>query len=694
MNSACEMSSCIRGVHGHRTSGRTCTSDWTVKFNDDTRYENDLISEGMVKVWIHHNSYVKFVSKIKKGVLRKLFGMSYDINVNKRIIRPLVDFNVCPNFVHFLGGGQGCTYDDIVRMLGRYGGPKSKIEDAFVRNVMYMKNGVDIVPSVTNFATVQLTSKMRKLAKSFVYDLIVTNPAMDTKKHKVEKFNEFIIQDSRYLMHSQWHVIFQVVAGCYAMSESGLIHNNMNPSSVTIKRNREQLVIYNYNFKTYVFQSRQTAYISGFKRSQSSHLGFNYNRNKIASIPNLDAIQFLYYVYEKCGKDLKPTILKLITSDKSQQAKLQKMYSDGPTFKLDPVEFAKFNSTSVILDNISQQFHNLSDMKDTRKAKYYACNPDMFHPQTRELLIATRLSPIATLPHSLSKREPVKKKHKERPNYDYDDSIDSYVSEPDDGLQPSQTPPEDWSPQQNQDPLEDWSLQQYQDPPEGWSPQQNQDPLDDWRPQQSQDPLDDWSLQQYQDPPDDWRPQQYQDPPDDWSPQQYQDPPMVQQKAKPEEKPSVNQLKPIMTRDLKNIFGPILGNMVFTTTDVFLELHMSDIAEASYWRKWYKKRIKKKDLQQQQKAAHQLFNTYKSAAHKVMQNRSLPANLRKSIRSWKKQARQTELPQDVKLIWKTKSTVDSSKTFYYSRDMANKTRRISLKVFRSLAKKMPNLVRD
>ena len=47
----------------------------------------------------------------------ELYGLNYELNIYKDIIRPIVDLNICPNFVKYLASGEKCSFNDLLNIL-------------------------------------------------------------------------------------------------------------------------------------------------------------------------------------------------------------------------------------------------------------------------------------------------------------------------------------------------------------------------------------------------------------------------------------------------------------------------------------------------------------------------------------------------------------------------------------------------
>jgi len=56
----------------------------------------------------------------------------------KIVIRPLIDYNVCPNFIRYLGSGENCSFDSVMRLLSTTIPDEQDRYMQFARNIEYM----------------------------------------------------------------------------------------------------------------------------------------------------------------------------------------------------------------------------------------------------------------------------------------------------------------------------------------------------------------------------------------------------------------------------------------------------------------------------------------------------------------------------------------------------------------------------
>jgi len=116
----CDISNCIINVSGMVSNSTSPTDIWFLTFHD-TYYKGDKIDKAFLKLFVDINSLppITFSTShiYSEDIIPSISGLNYELIVYRDIIRPLVDNNICPNFIKYLASGQGCSYDDILKFL-------------------------------------------------------------------------------------------------------------------------------------------------------------------------------------------------------------------------------------------------------------------------------------------------------------------------------------------------------------------------------------------------------------------------------------------------------------------------------------------------------------------------------------------------------------------------------------------------
>uniref|UniRef100_A0A6C0LWR3 Protein kinase domain-containing protein n=1 Tax=viral metagenome TaxID=1070528 RepID=A0A6C0LWR3_9ZZZZ len=445
----CQMAACLDNSNGDinpdtimglKADSASPTDTWIVKFKDTTTYDRIPIQQAFLKIWVSNYSYkcldehvIQFAPnnprnksifdtyKNKNKALNS--GLNYEARVYRDIVKPMIEKNICPNFVKFLGLGKDCSVDSLIRMLNVgdphpvsnfrnlygntvsmmttvIGGPKrNKITDGYSREELSTRNDI-ISPE--------------NLKKHITYNII----ANEVIKPNTLKLWEFVHQTDAFGYQGRdddpnpvyWNVIFQILASCYAMSQTKMNHNDLHLGNVYIEpvddSGGSRRFNYNYGNTLFTFESQYIAKVYDFDRGYVTRFGDNpllgqrecerYSQcNSI--IPNLDAIKLMGGLYKKKGTA--ETILNACTTNnQKKKTLLRKIFNDSNFLRLNgqrvgSAVLSGFNSVLEIMTNIA----TLSNIENVYPIGYipdpqdvFTCNPSMFNEVGKILEIVSK----------------------------------------------------------------------------------------------------------------------------------------------------------------------------------------------------------------------------------------------------------------------------------------------------------------
>ena len=108
----CNISNCIVKVTGMKSNSASPTDTWFLSFNDDTYYKEQKVEKAFLKLFADLDS-----PSINNNIKLELGALKYELKVYKDVIRPLIDNNICPNFIKYLASAEKCSYDNLLRFL-------------------------------------------------------------------------------------------------------------------------------------------------------------------------------------------------------------------------------------------------------------------------------------------------------------------------------------------------------------------------------------------------------------------------------------------------------------------------------------------------------------------------------------------------------------------------------------------------
>jgi hypothetical protein len=377
----------VKSVEGKESDSTSRTDTWVLQFHPNVYYEHKHLSKAFVKIWVKPNDPTPV----------GLSGLEYERNVYHKIVRPLVDFNVCPNFIRVLLIGSGCKYGDIIKWLKNDNMTQQELTIAFNRNVGYMTRStmmlIDRRPPVTKKLDTTLTAAAAKdsavRAKSFLYQTLITEYHVSESIHDIlTKFAKSPAIADKYFQPHHWGMLFQALCACYAMSCSGLMHSDLHLGNILVQKlNSKRRVIYQYGYVVYDLKTQYQVRVFDFDRSFQQTLGKNVNdlllhdSVKGKFIEKYDAYYILAGFYNKCKTDKdRKSILNIMLSVEQDDEIIENMAQKplNLILKNEADFYKRLNSVSEMMKICST--YARADVLDSPSptSRIYTCNPGMF----------------------------------------------------------------------------------------------------------------------------------------------------------------------------------------------------------------------------------------------------------------------------------------------------------------------------
>lgn len=409
-NDACKMGECVSGVTGLKSNTESPTDSWLIKYKNNTRYDNISITKGFIKWWIdpvtllHTNK-----DDISKLTIQILNGLDYEINVYKDVIRILIDYNICPNFVRYLGSSKRCKIVDLGKiLLGKTKDTngdiltETQIQKNLVRNLTYMVNLIKGRPSINNLKEEKFEGNIIEPSDKWEYNFLVNTPTEPGTIESGEFFTKYMEHEKPILQ-----LIFQVIAACYAMYLSKMSHNDMHLGNIWVTP-VDKTVIYLYDEQIYGFKSLIDVKVYDFDRSYVKAFGdnkiltphlANYNQTN-SLIDNRDMIKFLGDVYTISSSKIKDIILNIVLQNRYYQnntiiLKVDKILKSGYTLDVNKLPLPEndyktlFKTPEEILSgfgNKIKDFDRISDIRTINKDDIFICNKSIFNQNGRVII--------------------------------------------------------------------------------------------------------------------------------------------------------------------------------------------------------------------------------------------------------------------------------------------------------------------
>jgi len=378
----CEINKFINKVDGIDSDSASPTDIWLVKFNKDVKYKNTKIKNGFLKIFLEYTSLPSDYNY--KNILK---GLNYELDVYKDVIRPLIDYNICPNFVKYLASGKKCTYENLLNIL------KNNLNNFDIDKIKLLLNRnlnciYDLCSSrfaIDNDNDIIDDDKIRP-SNSFRYNIILNE---QTPKGSI-KFGTFLRNNDKQKFSFFLPIIFQIFTACYAMSLSKMVHNDLHAGNIFIEQlDKEDIFEYCINNNRYKIKTKYKVFLYDFDRSYVERFGNNEiltdalcNGSSQCNtyIENKDILKILCYIYNKVNIDI---LLSTITDNKEKLKELLDSYSfdcffyEIPHYSDNVSFFKNFNSSEKIVENVGKIL-TLSKQK-VKKENIYVLNKEFFN---------------------------------------------------------------------------------------------------------------------------------------------------------------------------------------------------------------------------------------------------------------------------------------------------------------------------
>ena len=408
----CAVNNCIIQVDGMESNSASPSDTWFLTFNNETTYDGIPVKKAFLKLFIdpEHTPHT-----LTSSITHEIKGLEYELNIYKDVIRPLIDLDICPNFVKYLGSTKNCTYKDILNFLVgkienafRIKFSKTECEKRLNYNILncLLKKCVERPPINHNIGH-KISDILDPVKNRLRFDMLLT----ETKQGSVKFFdfiNNIIIPKIDTARNILWETLFQIVAACYAMSLSKMVHNDLHSNNIFIEDlGDEKTFLYVINDIPYILKTRYKVLIYDFDRGYVNRLG----TNKILSLNSVcrddkqcnhfvdskDILKIMCYVFLpllRTTSTTLPDLLNILLSSLGPELNNEifntyinntSNFDDcyfGPSSNTDQDRFFRqFYTSSDIVKNIGNNLpkYTIEDFSDIDTDKLYVCNSVFFN---------------------------------------------------------------------------------------------------------------------------------------------------------------------------------------------------------------------------------------------------------------------------------------------------------------------------
>jgi hypothetical protein len=412
-SNVCKMSQCIESVNGLPSTSTSNTDIWIVTFKDGVNYDHIPIKKGFVKIWLSRDAVkYKLIDILDRNYtdneidehLITIGSLNYEAKVYRDIVKGLIESNICPNFIKFLGLGQNCSFEDVRKMLVPTLGDKQSKDALFRSAIALMKSeqhlsiNKDASTYTTNFA------EYDEIVENTTFTILI-NEAVRNNSQTDRAVPFTYIGTTQFNVVEVWKLLFQLMAAIYAMSLSGLTHNDLHTDNAWIEPCDSKDVSYVYGGETFNFRTRYVVKVFDFDRSYNKRLGDNPFLEEWACdgasqcnkyIPNLDAMKVMGYIYPNESIQGQQLLLDICAPNKNifknsigqtfiPQNLLRKTWNNGKNLinpdtdiSLTAEDYEGFSSVFYIMKKFAELAGIKSTPNSATRDNTYICNPDIF----------------------------------------------------------------------------------------------------------------------------------------------------------------------------------------------------------------------------------------------------------------------------------------------------------------------------
>lgn len=251
----CRLTECVRHIEEQPRNTASTSVQYKVTFRPGTKYLTSSVDEGFIKAF---PSVVNYGQQIPE----MLQGMNYEVKVYAYLIAPLIDNNICPNFIRYLNHGE-CDGKTMQKVL------KFTTEN----QVKFLADTKLVMHDNTNIQWTLLATQSGGSGKLSKYHRIIIRN-YQANNSTVDKKEQQAIDNQ---LAETWLGMFvQVLAACHAMDMSHMNHADLHFNNILVEKLPQPVTMgYVYDNVTFYIHTRYKILVYDFDMSYVEQLGAN-----------------------------------------------------------------------------------------------------------------------------------------------------------------------------------------------------------------------------------------------------------------------------------------------------------------------------------------------------------------------------------------------------------------------------------
>lgn len=262
----CQMHKCVTQVKGRKSTSASPTDTWLCTLAPGTTYAGKKYDTMFMKIGINPQGINVKSRRIERMFLKEAaLGLLYELRVYNQVVSPLIDANICPNFVRSLLVSYNCTYGDLVKTLEKgLPAPRGTAQNRLNRSIHYMINREEGRPAISSRDVKQYpkpSAGHRFMVLTTEHDDVVNYWDWLHTKPSEEDRNK---------------VALQLFIALYVMQYCRLMHNDLHAANIFIQTlPTVQRVQYLIEDTRIAFDTKLKLMIFDFDRATCPWLGEN-----------------------------------------------------------------------------------------------------------------------------------------------------------------------------------------------------------------------------------------------------------------------------------------------------------------------------------------------------------------------------------------------------------------------------------
>ena len=295
---ACQFGQIIKNVQGLSSNSKSPSDTWVLFLKNNVFYEHIPIHKAFIKIWPSQitqdirDVVPEMLDVNERGLSTAIDRLEYEREVYKRVIRPLMDLNVCTNFIRYLASGVDCSYSDLDSMLPREYRPNLALNTLYMIQYHFTSARYPRArPSITDNVR-GLEHEFGGKAPEVVNDLEQTRYGfvVNTISPKSAPLVAILDKLSEQELLS---ILFQVFAAIHAMELTLTNQNDLHMGNIMITNGDLNSYLYVIEGNVYTIRTKHFARIYDFDNAFTSHLGPNQKYAKFKSSRDLVNVKYL-----------------------------------------------------------------------------------------------------------------------------------------------------------------------------------------------------------------------------------------------------------------------------------------------------------------------------------------------------------------------------------------------------------------